>query len=287
MQIHSVKGGGGLNLHVREWGEQSGPPILFIHGWSQSHLCWQHQYESGLADEFRLVALDLRGHGMSDAPLASENYTQAQLWADDIAAIIDRLELDRPVVVAWSYGGFVVCDYLRGYGESRIAGINFVGAGVSLSQSAFGTLIGHLFVDAATGASADDLPTNIEAIRNFVRSFTASPLPPQDHERAICWNMSVPAKIRGALVSREIDSDDVLAALSKPALVSHGESDPVVLPAMGEHTLTTCPTATASWYPDVGHAPFLEAPDRFNRELSAFVHNCRIETTRQTDDAQA
>ena len=142
MKIHSVIGGGGVRLHVREWGKNSAPAILLIHGWSQNHLCWQKQYESELAEEFRLVAFDLRGHGMSDAPLAQENYTEPQLWADDIAAIIKQLGLDRPVLVGWSYAGFIVCDYIRAYGQNAIAGINFVGAAVTLDSSAFGVLIG-------------------------------------------------------------------------------------------------------------------------------------------------
>jgi pimeloyl-ACP methyl ester carboxylesterase len=106
--IHTVQGGGGLRLHVREWGKADGPPILFIHGLSQSHLCWAKQYQSSLAEEFRLVAYDLRGHGMSEAPLEPEHYSDGALWADDVAAIIDQLRLDRPVVVGWSYGGFVI-----------------------------------------------------------------------------------------------------------------------------------------------------------------------------------
>ena len=72
---HEVYGGGGLRLHVREWGRPDGQPIVLIHGWSQNHLCWAHQYDSALADEFRLVAYDLRGHGMSDAPLDAAHYT--------------------------------------------------------------------------------------------------------------------------------------------------------------------------------------------------------------------
>src|SRR5207342_6306 len=88
MKTHTVRGGGGLRLHVREWGKVDGPPILFVHGWSQNHLCWVKQYESSLADEFRLVAFDLRGHGMSEAPLEPEHYTDGKLWADDLAAII-------------------------------------------------------------------------------------------------------------------------------------------------------------------------------------------------------
>jgi non-heme chloroperoxidase len=75
--IHTVEGGGGLRLHVREWGRADGPPILLIHGLSQSHLCWARQYQSTLAGEFRLVAYDLRGHGMSQAPLEPGHYTDA------------------------------------------------------------------------------------------------------------------------------------------------------------------------------------------------------------------
>ena len=78
--IHTVRGGGGLRLHVREWGRPDGPPILFIHGLSQNHLCWARQYQSALADEFRLVAYDLRGHGMSEAPLEPEHYADGRLW---------------------------------------------------------------------------------------------------------------------------------------------------------------------------------------------------------------
>ncbi|HMI24624.1 MAG TPA: alpha/beta fold hydrolase, partial [Streptosporangiaceae bacterium] len=95
MQTHTVAGGGGLQLHVREWGKADGPPILFIHGWSQNHLCWDKQYESALRDEFRLVAFDLRGHGMSEAPPGPGPYTDDKLWADDLAAIIGRLGLER------------------------------------------------------------------------------------------------------------------------------------------------------------------------------------------------
>ena len=77
-------------------GAPDGQPIVLIHGWSQNHLCWAHQYDSALADEFRLVAYDLRGHGMSDAPLDAAHYTDAALWADDLAAVIEALELQRP-----------------------------------------------------------------------------------------------------------------------------------------------------------------------------------------------
>jgi non-heme chloroperoxidase len=271
MKVHSVLGGGGLRLHVREWGKADGPPILFIHGWSQNHLCWVRQYESTLADEFRLVAYDLRGHGMSEAPLEPEHYTDGTLWADDVAALIDQLRLDRPVLVGWSYGAFVICDYVRAHGQDRIAAINFVEGAVKLGEAAFGTLIGPAFLDHFVGATADDLPTSIQAMRSFVRACVVKPVPDDDLETAVCWNVVVPAAIRANLAARELDYDDVLRALEVPLLVTQGREDSVVLPAMAEHVLASCPTAEASWYEGVGHIPHLEEPERFNRELAALT----------------
>jgi non-heme chloroperoxidase len=270
-RTHTVKGGGGLLLHVREWGDETGPPIIFLHGWSQSHLCWENQYESALGDEFRLVACDLRGHGMSEAPPESGHYTEPGLWADDLAAIIDALSLDGVVLVGWSYGAFVICDYVRAYTQDRVAAIDFVGGAVKLGQSAFGTLLGPGFLDHFADATSDDLPTRIRGMRGLVADFAAAPLPAGEVETLLAAGMTVPAPVRANLAAREIDDDDVLAALGVPLLVSHGRADTVVLPAMAEHVLAVCPTAEASWYDGVAHVPHLEAPERFNRELAALA----------------
>jgi non-heme chloroperoxidase len=275
MTVHTVQGGGGLRLHVREWGKADGPPILFIHGLSQNHLCWAKQCQSSLADEFRLVAYDLRGHGMSEAPLEPEHYTDSALWADDVAAIIEQLGLDRPVLVGWSYGGFVICDYLRANGQDRIAAVDLVAGGVKLGPAAFGTLIGPGFLDHFADATADDLPTNIRGMRGLVKGWPATPYPPEEVETLLCSSMAVPARIRANLAAREIDGDDVLRALRVPVLVTQGRADTVVLPAMAEHVLATCPVAEASWYDGVGHTAFLEEPERFNRELADLTRRAR------------
>ena len=275
MKAHTVRGGGGLGLHVREWGTEDGPPIVFIHGWSQNHLCWAKQYESPLAREFRLVAFDLRGHGMSEAPLGPEHYTDAGLWADDLAAVIDELGLVRPVLVGWSYGAFVICDYLRSHGQERVAAIEFVEGVTKLGEAAFGRFIGPGFLDHFVDATSDDLPTSMRAMRSFVRTCLVAQVSEDEVDAAVCWNIDVPAAIRANLAAREIDCDDVLRALEVPLLVTQGRADSVVLPAMAEHLLATCPTAEASWYDGVGHAPHLEDHERFNRELAALTRRVR------------
>jgi pimeloyl-ACP methyl ester carboxylesterase len=261
-----VRGGGGLRLHVREWGDADGPPIVFVHGWSQSQLCWSRQIAGALAEDFRLVTFDLRGHGMSEKPLDPGHYRDARLWADDLAAVMDQTELDRPVVVAWSYGAFVVTDYLRAYGDEAIAALDLVGGAVMLTPGF--DHIGPGFLENAGDACAADLPASIAAIRRFLAACTAQPLAAEDWSAALCWNMVVPAEVRQALLARAIDADDVLSGLSVPVLVSHGRADAIVLPSMAEHVLDVCRTARASWYEGIGHMPFLEDPARFDRELS-------------------
>jgi len=276
MKTKTVKGAAGVNLHVREDGASNGTPILLIHGWSQSALCWAKQFESSLRDECRIVALDLRGHGMSDAPAESAQYTDGDKWAEDIAAVIDALELERPVLVGWSYGGFVISDYVRRFGEDKIAGINFVGGAVVLGPKAFGSLIGPGFLENAPAACQDDLLTNIAAIRRFLRACIAKPIVQDEFEQILAFNMVVKPSVRGALIQRELDFASVLQGITVPALVTHGRSDTVVLPAMADYILAHCKTARASWFDGIGHAPFLEEPIRFNTELKNFAQQtCR------------
>jgi len=125
MKNHRITAGGGIQLHVVETGSSSGRPILFIHGFSQSWFSWNRQLRSDLTNDHRLVAMDIRGHGLSDKP--RDGYTDSKLWADDVNAAIQALRLDRPILCGWSYGPLLILDYIRHYGEEGIGGIVFVG----------------------------------------------------------------------------------------------------------------------------------------------------------------
>ena len=275
---YSVTGGGGVVLHVRESGNADGAAIVFVHGWSQCDRCWDRQLEGQLAASFRLVTFDNRGHGMSDRPSDPAGYTDGRLWADDLAAVINGAGLERPVVVAWSYGGFIVADYVRAHGDGGLGGIVLAGGALHLRPPTFEDL-GPGLLENAQAMCLPDLGANIAATRRFLRACTVNPLDPDLWESALCWNMVVPAEIRGALIAREIDSDDMLAALSVPVLVIHGLEDSIVLPSMGRHVVERCPTAVASWYDGIGHMPFVEAQERFDEELMAFVDRARASRT--------
>jgi non-heme chloroperoxidase len=275
MHRHMLTATDGTRLDVRDCGNPDGPPLVLIHGWSQSELCWRAQYESDLAREFRLVGPDLRGHGNSGKPADERAYQDPRRWADDLHTVIEGLGLERPLLVGWSYGSLVAGLYVEHYGDAGLAGINFVGGACRVSPAEIGVLLGTVFLDVLPKVTADDLGDNIAGIRRFLDACFHARLLRADWESAIAWNMAVPPGVRAALLSRPIDTTRALASLRVPLLASHGRNDAVTLPAMADLVLEHCSTARVSWYDEVGHAPFIEAPARFNAELAAFARAVR------------
>lgn len=276
MQHHSVIGGGGVVLRAVEAGNPAGTPILFIHGWSQGAAVWNKQLESPLLQHrFRMIALDLRGHGDSDKPQAG--YDDPQAWADDLAAVIAGTGLIAPVLVAWSYGGYVVADYLRAYGDDSICAIVLVAAAVDLGVEVSyarrgdgwqGVLPRKGSADAHAYSPA---PHDAGPMRTFVRNCVAAPPSAQDEESMLAINLRVPPHVRGALFARTVAGSDVLGGVHVPVLVIHGERDRIVDPQTARHIAEVIPHAQLSLYPECGHTPFRESPARFERELAAFV----------------
>jgi len=272
VRVHSVRGGGGLPLCVYDAGDLYGPPLLFLHGFSQCHLAWRRQFQSALGLGFRLVAVDLRGHGHSDKPPGV--YGDSRLWADDLRAVISRLGLERPLLVGWSYGAMVIADYLRHYGQEHLSGIHFVSPMVkSGSEEAFALMAPGLLA-LIPGLFARDDATCRASLESFTSLLHHQPVPPETHERILAYNQWVPPYVREGLGSRAVDNDEVLHRLTLPVLISHGLEDRVILPESSRHLASVVPEAQVSYYAGVGHSPFWEDSRRFNRELAAFAARC-------------
>jgi pimeloyl-ACP methyl ester carboxylesterase len=271
MSQHTVTGGDGTRLAVHEYGPPEGKAILLVHGISHCHLAWSKQYRSELADGFRLVCPDLRGHGMSDKPASLEYYTEDRRWADDVHGVIAARALHKPLLVGWSYGGYVINDYLALYGSEALRGVNYVCAGVLLGvQKAAGTL-GREFIETVPGLCSEDLRENIRAVRTLLRLIFEKQPSQEEFEELLASNMVVPPLVRAGMVSRAIDRDVVMQGLNIPVLVTRGEKDRVVLASHTNHLLSCIPHAQASIYEDTGHSPHWEDPMRFNRELACFA----------------
>ena len=268
---YKINGGGGLTLQVEEWGNLEGQPILFLHGWSQSHLCWHKQYKDQKLQRYRMVAFDLRGHGGSETPTGDAFYNDYSLWADDVHSVIDELALIKPVLVGWSYGGIVITDYVKKYGDENLGGVNFVCAATNLTEPAMGTFLGPGILDHFEAATSEDESIHASAIEKFLRGCFYKPISESDFQGALSYNREVRPDVRLALVSRDIDNSPVLRQMSCPILISQGREDTIVLPAMAEVISSNSKNASLSWFNGVGHAPFVEDVERFNKELETFV----------------
>lgn len=263
-----VRSADGTVLTAEAKGSPGAPEVLFVQGLRQSRLSWDKQFNDPALAGLRLVRFDLRGHGDSGKPDALEAYSDADRWADDVAAVIAAAKLRRPVLVGWSLGGYVVGAYLRKHGGSGTAGINLVDAVTKLSPDLLTLLAG----DFAGTTISRDLGERVAATADFLAAcFHQSP-PEVDFQRMLVVNGMTPrATYQGFLRTSTTDLEPVLAAYDRPVLLTHGIHDRLVRLAMSERIQALRPGNRLSVFADSGHSPFYEEPRRFGIELADFV----------------
>ena len=122
---------------------------------------------SDLADDHRLVAMDMRGHGLSEKP--REGYTDSKLWADDVNAVIQTLRLDHPILCGWSYGPLLILDYLRHYGENGIGGVHFVGGITKLGSEQAMSVLTPEFLNLVPGFFSTDVEESVRSLASLLR----------------------------------------------------------------------------------------------------------------------
>ena len=268
MNTHKVRGGGGIQLNVVETDNSRGRPIVFIHGFSQCWLAWNRQMGSALADDHRLVAVDIRGHGLSDKP--REGYNDSKLWADDINAVIQSLNLDQPILCGWSYGPLVILDYIRHYGDNHIGGVHFVGGITKLGSDEAMSVITPAFLSLVPGFFSSDVEESVRSLESLLRMCFAQEPSAADLYLMVGYNLSVPPYVRQALFSRSFDNDDLLPKIRKPVLITHGADDAIVkLSAVDQHKAGMA-HAQIHRMANAGHACFWDDAASFNRRLQAF-----------------
>jgi len=275
MKHHMIAGGGGTQLHVVETGNPSGRPILFIHGISQCWLTWSRQLNSELRDHYRLVAMDIRGHGLSEKP--RDAYGDSKLWADDIDAVVHALNLDRPVLCGWSYGPLVILDYVRHYGENHLGGIAFVDGITKLGSEEAISVLTPEFLSLVPGLFSTDVEESTRSLGSLLRLCVVQEPAAEDLYLMLGYNLSVPPAVRKALLSRSFDNDDLLPTLQKPVLIVHGERDPVVKSSVVDQHKASLPHAEVAMIPNAAHAPFWDDAPGFNARLRTFCERLELQ----------
>jgi dienelactone hydrolase len=272
-----IEGADGVPLNVVEVGDASKPTIVLVHGIGQSHSSFDAQLDDpALTGAFHLVSYDLRGHGQSGKPWQRDAYVVSEKWAEDLARVIAATHAVKPVVLGWSYGSLVVADYLRKYGTRDLAGITLVGAYGGLTDPPTSkeppapTLIAdmnRMLEDQMSG----DPAVRAAAVRRGVLRLTAKPMPEAWLAQADTMGLLTATEARRYMFARSLDNKSLVANIDVPFLVFIGGKDGSTPETQGRELVARVPGARSSSFPNAGHSPFAEEPERFNRELKTFA----------------
>lgn len=217
----------GLRFNLLDWGSVTNPPLILLHGGNQSAHSWD-LVSLHLAERFRVIALDQRGHGDSEWPRDCDSHFRSM--ADDVAALIDDMALQSPLIMGHSMGGLVVLELLaRGYRMVRRAVLVDVAPQLSIEGS---KLIGGFVRSLGEYDSIDDF---VERVRQH------DPYRPVSHiERTARYNLL--CRIDGKYVTkhdtrrRYIDGVRVAVRADWPQPVDPGSIDIPILLVRGANS---------------------------------------------------
>jgi pimeloyl-ACP methyl ester carboxylesterase len=275
LDYKTIPGAGGVPLNVVEAGDKAKPGILLVHGFAQSQNSFQAQLTAPeLTAAYHLVAFDLRGHGNSGKPWRPEDYKDSKIWADDVLAVMDATGLKKPTVVGWSYGGFVVANFIEHYGTERLGGVMLVGSAAGLLEANFAPPapdVAKLMAENRARQVSGDITQNMVGAKGSVGFLTAKPGDAAWQALAETGNLLLLPYVRTAMAGRSLDNRAVLPKINVPTVIMRGSVDGVITQKQAEDLTKAIKGAKLSVFDGAGHSPFHEAPERFNRELAVFA----------------
>lgn len=255
-------------IHYTDWGR--GRPVVFIHGWGVGGDMWEYQ-TTPLSDAgLRCIAYDRRGCGRSSQPGSGYDF---DTLADDLATLLDRLDLRDVTLVAHSMGGGEVARYLARHGAGRVAGTVLVGATTPflLKTADNPDGVDGAAFDAMVEALAVDRPAYLTALAPVFFGPGVSP-------EMLRWGVDLSLRASGkAMIAmvRTLSETDLrpdLRAFTVPTLVIHGSADQIVpFEVSGRRTAAAIQGCRLSVYEGASHGLFVTEMARLNAELLAFA----------------
>ena len=263
---------GGVRMHYRDDGDPAKPVILLVHGYGDSFLSWDGWIQR-LSPDFRVITIDLPGHGLTRAPAG---YRPSQdTYADLVDALAAKLNLPPFAIAGNSMGGGVAWQVAVRYPQRLSALVLVDAAGwpaatltkPPLAFRIMGSRVGifllkHFETRPITGpALKADVVNKALITPAFVDRWVAVQRAPG--HRDILMGMR-PGK-------HSVASEAVLAKITAPTLVLHGDQDVIIKPESGRRFAAAIPGAKLIRYPDAGHLPQVEIPDRSAADVAAFL----------------
>jgi non-heme chloroperoxidase len=263
----------GTVIYYKDWG--SGQPVLFSHGWPLNADAWDDQLHFIGLNGFRGIAYDRRGHGRSSQPWDGNDM---DTYADDIADLIEQLDLHDVALVGHSSGGGDITRYIGRHGSARVAKVVLVSAippGLLKTDANPDGVPIEAFDESRAGVAGDRAQFYENISGPFYGANREGSTVSQGVKDAF-WLMSMQAGLRGAYDNikafSETEFSEDLKRFDVPTLIVHGEDDqfvPIANTAMRSSKII--PGATLKVYPGAPHGLTVTHKDQFNADLLAFI----------------
>ncbi|MGH2352885.1 MAG: alpha/beta fold hydrolase [Chloroflexota bacterium] len=251
----------GPQLRYAEQGDPDGEALVLLHGYSDSWFSFS-RFLPLLPRSYHAYALDQRGHGDSERPAGGYAIDD---FAADAAAFLDDVGVDRATIVGHSMGSFVARRVAETWPE-RVRRLVLI-------DSAF-TPVNEVMLELGevTRTLADPVPPDIA--REFQASTVHVPVPEAFFERVVAECLKAPARVWRSAFEGLLAFDDAgeLGQIAAPTLLLWGDRDALFSRAEQERLAAAIPDARPMVYPETGHCPHWERPERVARDLHAFIH---------------
>ena len=273
LTANSVTAKDGTILYYKDWG--SGPVVVFSHGYPLSSDAWDRQMMFLSQNGYRVVAHDRRGFGRSSQPGTGYDY---DTFADDLATLVDTLDLKDVTLVGHSMGGGEVARYVGRHGEGRVAKIAFVGSVTPylLETESNPNGVPVAVFDGMRAAVQDDRSQwNKDATMPYY-NYNRPGAKVSEGVRDEYWRQGQAVGLLAAYHAigafSETDFRDDLKKITVPTLVIHGSDDQIVpIQISGDITAKTVKGAKLIVYDGGSHGLLVTQKDRLNADLLAFL----------------
>ncbi|RVH38634.1 alpha/beta fold hydrolase [Sinorhizobium meliloti] len=265
----------GTRIFYKDWGSRNAQPILFSHGWPLTADVWDAQMVFFANKGYRVIAHDRRSHGRSDQ--VWDNNTMDQ-YADDLAELIEALDLRNVILVGHSTGGGEVTRYVGRHGTGRVAKVALIGAVPPLMLKTEANP-GGLPIDVFDGIRKGTYDDRSQFFRDLTIPFygyNREGAAISEGIRESFWLQGMMGGLKGQLDSirafSESDFNADLVKFDKPTLVLHGDDDQIVpIGASALSTVEIVRHAVLRVYEGGDHGLAQTQQDRFNADLLEFI----------------
>ncbi|WP_413707231.1 alpha/beta fold hydrolase [Ralstonia sp. Ralssp110] len=263
----------GTRIFYKDWG--NGKPVVFSHGWPLNADAWDAQMLFLVQKGFRVIAHDRRGHGRSDQPSQGNDM---DTYADDLAALLDALDIQGATLVGHSTGGGEVAHYIGRHGTKRVARAVLIGAVPPIMLKTASNPHG-LPMDVFDGIRKGVADNRSQFYRDLATPFFGFNRPGAKVSQGTIdafWAQGMTGGIHGQYLCikefSEVDYTEDLKKIDVPVLFLHGDDDQIVpIDNSAKLGVEVVKDGTLKVYPGGSHGMCVTEADKVNADLLAFL----------------